>query len=981
MSGTIDSFIFNNITLGSTSYPTPLTITATGGVLPSYMGLQSPGILVPGLLDGSIFNDGVVYGAPGGGLGAGAGIDIGAGAVLTLSGSGTINGATGSDGNIGQEGGVGVSLGDGARFVNAGNRINGGPSGVGSGYVPGSGNLHSYYAKRGGTGLFLGTNATAQNAGLIIGGHGGYAYYRGGTGGTGAAVSNGATLDNQGTIIAGYGGAAGYVSNAAFNNGYGGIGVDVFAGGSLSNSGLIIGGSGQSNSGDSSPGGTGVEIEGGGYAVNQDDGTIVGGNGGASVAFAPGFSARGGAGVELTTTIANGVTLAGTFLNEGVVIGGAGGYGGNGFGGTGGDGLGIALQQTVVNNGTITGGAGGEGFMNGVIGGGAGGVGVNQGGQSTFINNLLVKGGDGGYSGGVGGYGIAVTGTGAVAENAGAIVGGDGGYRSDISGVGGDGLVLRGGTVTNDADGLFQGGAGGISRPGLTGAGRGGYGAYVYNNFTRSTLINHGVITGGAGVTAGGVGVILATAADATFQGTLITDGTISGGMGTVQADAVLFTDGGELVVEAGAVFNGLVKGSGFTTETLALGGSVAGSLSGIGTEFLFFDTLDFLPGVDWTAEGNEAGLAGTIVIDGFSAGDAIILDGFTATSQTYISGTGLELSDGTSSVTLDIEGMFSTSNFLITDIGAGTEIQLLCFLEGTRILTPTGERQVEALRIGDLVMTRFSGMQRIKWIGRQSHAATLARDDAGKRPVCIKAGALGAGQPARDLYVSPGHAMLVEGNLLLASLLVNGVTVTQDWCPDMVEYYQIELETHDCVVAEGAFAETYADQGEMRGQFGNAASFYALYPDYRPPEALSLCAPRPEAGRRLEAALRPVVARAAVAPGRLTGWLDRISAPWTVEGWVLDEAHPELPVLLEFLLDGESLGTALACHFRPDVIAAGHATSGRHGFYWIAPRNLPADAAARLHIRRVSDGAVLPGSAELVGPVRLVDWAKRRAA
>jgi hypothetical protein len=105
------------------------------------------------------------------------------------------------------------------------------------------------------------------------------------------------------------------------------------------------------------------------------------------------------------------------------------------------------------------------------------------------------------------------------------------------------------------------------------------------------------------------------------------------------------------------------------------------------------------------------------------------------------------------------------------------------------------------------------------------------------------------------------------------------------------------------------------------------------------------------------------VLARVEQAPGLLQGWVDRIAMPWTVEGWARDEAMPGCPVLLEFLLDDEVLGTALACHFRADLVAAGYGT-GRYGFSWAAPCDLPADAAARLHIRRVSDGAWLPNSA-----------------
>ena len=207
-----------------------------------------------------------------------------------------------------------------------------------------------------------------------------------------------------------------------------------------------------------------------------------------------------------------------------------------------------------------------------------------------------------------------------------------------------------------------------------------------------------------------------------------------------------------------------------------------------------------------------------------------------------------------------------SSGNEMFTTAANGNGevvITPLCFLRGTRILTTTGELVVEDLQIGDPVVTRFGGIQPVKWIGRHSHFA----GDSAVTPVCIRAGALGERLPVRDLYVSPGHSVLVDGTLLIARLLVNGVTVTQDWCPPRIDYFHVELASHDCVIAEGAWAETYADAQVSRAAFDNAAEYEALYPEDGPaPDEFTLCAPRPERGAKLEAALRPVVARAVAA-------------------------------------------------------------------------------------------------------------------
>ncbi len=291
-------------------------------------------------------------------------------------------------------------------------------------------------------------------------------------------------------------------------------------------------------------------------------------------------------------------------------------------------------------------------------------------------------------------------------------------------------------------------------------------------------------------------------------------------------------------------------------------------------------------------------------------------------------------------------------------DSGAGSVIITpLCFLRGTRILTPTGEVRVEDLQLGDAVVTRFGGIQPVKWIGRHSPAP----DNEVNTPVCIHAGALGERLPARDLYVSPGHSLLVDGSLLIASLLVNGVTVTQSWCPPRIDYFHVELATHDCVIAEGAWAETYADAQISRDRFANAAEYDLLYPEAGPaPDAFTLCAPRPEQGAKLEAALRPVLARIAVTPGPLQGSIDRIDGAWRVQGWAHDPAHPDLPVLLEVELDGQVIGTVAACEQRDDLAQAGFAR-GRCAFTFTSPVRLRPERLHSLRIRRAADGASLP--------------------
>jgi hypothetical protein len=131
-------------------------------------------------------------------------------------------------------------------------------------------------------------------------------------------------------------------------------------------------------------------------------------------------------------------------------------------------------------------------------------------------------------------------------------------------------------------------------------------------------------------------------------------------------------------------------------------------------------------------------------------------------------------------------------------------------------------------------------------------------------------------------------------------------------------------------------------------------AAFHALYPDYVTPDALQLCAPRPEYGPELAAVLAPVVGRAAagLAPGALRGAID-ILRPDRIEGWAQDEAHPELPVTLMIFDGGTLLGMALACDYRSDLAAAGIGSGHCHFRFDLAqpPRNA-------IRVFRGGDGA-----------------------
>jgi hypothetical protein len=158
------------------------------------------------------------------------------------------------------------------------------------------------------------------------------------------------------------------------------------------------------------------------------------------------------------------------------------------------------------------------------------------------------------------------------------------------------------------------------------------------------------------------------------------------------------------------------------------------------------------------------------------------------------------------------------------------------CFLRGTRILTPDGEIPVEELTIGALVET-LNGPLPVKWIGHRSFTKGSPSWHWSVAPVRIARAALSDQYPRRDLYLSPKHSLLIDDCLIAVEWLVNGRSIALTTMDDraVIDYFHIELETHEVIFAEGAPAETLLITND-REDFANFVEYERLYgSDERP--------------------------------------------------------------------------------------------------------------------------------------------------
>ena len=260
------------------------------------------------------------------------------------------------------------------------------------------------------------------------------------------------------------------------------------------------------------------------------------------------------------------------------------------------------------------------------------------------------------------------------------------------------------------------------------------------------------------------------------------------------------------------------------------VGGSGASYFTALGNGEIVFRAIDGIHGI-------ELG-----VTDGTAAGTTMIKDinsGSPASNPRYITATGngtalFNATDSTHGFEVWVTDGTSVGTSLVKDIQPGATSSspsgfavitnnALCFVAGTLIATPAGLVPVEALRTGQIVLTASGAARPIAWIGQGQILATRGQRGPAT-PVIVKKGALADNVPNRDLHVTKGHALYLDDVLIPVEFLVNHRSIVWDDHAQEVKLFHIELDSHDILLANGAPAESYRDDGN-RWLFRNANS------------------------------------------------------------------------------------------------------------------------------------------------------------
>ncbi len=171
----------------------------------------------------------------------------------------------------------------------------------------------------------------------------------------------------------------------------------------------------------------------------------------------------------------------------------------------------------------------------------------------------------------------------------------------------------------------------------------------------------------------------------------------------------------------------------------------------------------------------------------------------------------------------------------------------------GANLRTPIGERRVEFLRPGDLVVTRDNGLQPVKLIWKREISEAEIAADPSLAPVHLNTRAIGPMMPQKPLRVGGAHRLLIPGwrlldeddseNCLVPARDVDGVSLGNETDATEATYYNIVFEAPQVFCANGMPVESFVPcedtlphipsdvQEELRSLFPDLGPRFSDYP------------------------------------------------------------------------------------------------------------------------------------------------------
>ncbi|HEY1936170.1 MAG TPA: Hint domain-containing protein [Acetobacteraceae bacterium] len=444
----------------------------------------------------------------------------------------------------------------------------------------------------------------------------------------------------------------------------------------------------------------------------------------------------------------------------------------------------------------------------------------------------------------------------------------------------GSGLVTMSGSVSG-AGGLTVSGpltfGGNLSQTGNLLVGSGSITLGGTDSFAGGTTLQAGSLNLGTGSSLPNGGALVVNGGMLSLAGNSETIGALSGTGGSITLGGGALTEGNS----TSSSFAGAISGAGALikqgtgTLTLTAGNAISGGMTLLAgtlelgaSASIGSGTIDF--GSAAASLRVDAATAPANVVSRFVAGDTIDLHGIAynaADVLNYSTTTGeLNIVKSGSTIASLFFGAGNTlvnNTFAIAQESGGTGIDLTdsvpCFLRGTLIRTPDGEAAVESLAVGDRIVTLSGAVHPIAWIGTGTVQVTRGQRGAAT-PILLRKSALAKNVPHHDLRITKGHSLFLDDVLIPAEYLVNHRSIQWDDRAQKVEFYHIELARHDVLLANGAPAETYRDDGN-RWLFLNHNNAWDQPP--KPP-----CAPVLTGGPIVDAVWRRLLDRAGPRPG-----------------------------------------------------------------------------------------------------------------